>query len=165
MVARSAHDRWREAGGAVAQAEALRLRLCASVSRDAEVYGKARMLLRESGRDREHRGVGGATAARAREQRDFELAQALTSAAAEPVAIAEAAADVAALAAWSAENAGADERADALVAASLAEAAAGGAAQLVLVNLSVRTDDDLAARAKAAAAAAAESRSRAQATL
>jgi len=166
MVARGARERWDDAGGAIAQAEALRARLCALVASDADVYGRARLLLLDAGRDREQRGIAAApeTGVRNREQRDFELAGALEAAAAEPLAIAEACADVASLAAWAAEAGGADERADALVAASLAEAAAAGAAQLVLVNLSIRPDDELAARAQAAARAAAASRSRALAT-
>jgi methenyltetrahydrofolate cyclohydrolase len=159
MFARSARDDWDGAGGAIAQAESLRVRLCALVASDATAYGRARLLLRRAGQDRERRGIG--TAPEPLRERDLELAEALAAAAAEPLAIAEAAADVAALAAWSVEAGGADERADAMVAASLAEAAACAAAQLVLVNLAVRPTDELARRAQAAAQAAAVSRARA----
>jgi formiminotetrahydrofolate cyclodeaminase len=162
MVARSARHEWVDAGGAIAQAESLRARLCALVASDATAYGRARLLLRRAGQDRERRGIATAPERlREREQRDFGLAEALASAAAEPLAIAEAAADVAALAAWSVEAGGADERADAMVAASLAEAAACAAAQLVVVNLAVRPTDELARRAQAAAQAAVVSRARA----
>ena len=163
MVARGARERWDDAGGAIAQAEALRVRLCALATSDAEAYGQARSLLLYAGKDRERRGIATAPGlpSRDQQQRDYELAGALAAAAAEPVAIAEAAADVAALAAWSAEAGGADERADALVAVSLAEAAACAAAQLVLVNLAIRPGDELARRAQVAARAAAESRARA----
>jgi len=163
MVARSARERWDDAGGVIAQAEALRARLCALVASDAEAYGQARSLLLGSGQDRERRGIAAAPelGTREQEQRDRELACALAAAAAEPVAIAEATANVAALAAWTAEAGGADERADAIVAVCLAEAAACGAAQLVLANLAVRPADELAKRARAAARVAAESRERA----
>jgi formiminotetrahydrofolate cyclodeaminase len=163
MVARSARGRWTDAGGAIAQAEALRARLTALVASDADAYGQARSLLLRAGQDRERRGtaVSPGLPSRDRGQRDFELAEALTAAAAEPLAIAETAADVAALAAWCVEAGGADERADAIVAVVLAEAAACGAAELVLVNLAVRPEDALATRAQAAAHAAAQSRAQA----
>jgi len=162
MVAHSAGDDWEDAGSVIAQAETLQARLCILVSRDAEAYGEARVLLHKAGEDPERRGIGASPGSvTPQEERDLELASALWAAAGALVRIAEAAADVAALAAWAVEAAGIDERADALVAASLAEAAAFGAAQLVLVNLAVRPIDELAMRAQAAARAAAESRSRA----
>ena len=163
MVSRSARERWVDAGGAIAQAEALRARLCALAASDAEAYGQARALLLNAGRDRERRGIAAApgVASREREQREYELACALAVAAAEPVAIAEAAANVAALAAWSVEAGGADERPDAIVAVCLAEAAACGAAQLVLANLAIRPADELATRAQVAARVATERRERA----
>lgn len=163
MVARSVRSTWDGAGGAIAQSEALRAQLCALAASDAEVYAHARDLLRRARRDRERRGVATAPGVPApdAEQRDRELAAALQAAAAVPLAIAEAAAEVGELAAWMAEAGGADERADAVVAAALAEAAACGAAQLVFVNLAIRPEDELAVRARAAAQAAAASRARA----
>jgi methenyltetrahydrofolate cyclohydrolase len=161
MVARSARSTWVGAGGAIAQAEALRTRLCALTASDTEVYAHARRLLLYAERE------GAAAESATGEQtsgagrRDYDLAGALQTAADVPLAIAETAADVAALAAWAAEEAGSDARADAIVASILAEAAAGGAAQLVLVNLAVQPDDEFAIRANAAARAAGESRGRA----
>src|SRR5207249_2910722 len=117
----SARSRWVDAGGAIAQAEVLRTRLCALTASDTEVYTQARRLLLRAERE----GRAGETATRGRkedsEQRDHDLAGALDSAAGVPLAIAETAADVAALAAWAAEEAGSDERADAIVASTLAE--------------------------------------------
>jgi len=163
MVAHSARDHWEDAGGVIAQADTLQAQLCIFVSRDAEAYVKARVLLHKAGADPERGGIAASSGSVTpqQEERDLELASALWAAAGALVRIAEAAADVAALAASAVEAAGVDERADALVAASLAEAAAFGAAQLVLVNLAVRPLDELATRAQAAARAAAESRSRA----
>jgi formiminotetrahydrofolate cyclodeaminase len=163
MAARSARSTWIGAGGAIAQAEALRTRLCALTARDTEVYVQARALLLHA--EREGGAAETATYAEtsAAERRDYDLAGALDSAASVPLAIAETAADVAALAAWAAEEVDSSERADAIVGAILAEAAAGGAAQLVLVNLAVQPQDELAVRANAAALAAAESRRRASA--
>ena len=161
MAARGARSTWEGSGGAIAQAEVLRTRLCALTASDTEAYVRARSLLhraeREGRGDEPGAGPGNADS----ERRDYDLATALESAAAVPLAIAETSADVAALAAWAAEEAGSDERADAIVASILAEAAAGAAAQLVLVNLAIRSDDEYAIRANMAARAAAESRAKA----
>lgn len=160
MVARSSRERWQDAGGAIAQAEALRIRLCRLTRSDADAHGHARTLLRGTELTRERRDAGSPPKAASleRERHDFQLAEALSAAAAAPLAIAEAAADVAALAAWAAHAGGADEQADAIAAAGLAEAAAWGSAQLVLVNLAVGLEDDAAVRAIKAARAAATSR-------
>ena len=48
MVAHSARHHWDDAGSVIAQAEALQARLCILVSRDAEVYGEARVLLHKT---------------------------------------------------------------------------------------------------------------------
>ncbi len=162
MAARSARTTWDGAGGAIAQSEALRARLSALAATDAEVYAHARGLLRRAGQDREHRGVAKAPSVTAAEgeQRDLELAEALEFAAAAPLAIAEAAAEVAELAALVAQMGGADERPDAIVAVLLAEAAARGAAELVLVNLAIREHDEWGVSARAAADSAAASRQR-----
>lgn len=163
MVARGVRTTWDGAGGAIAQAEALRARLCALAATDAEVYAHARDLLRRTGQDRAHRGVAKAPGVSApdAEQRDAELAEALEFAAAAPLAIAEAAAEVAKLAALMAQEGGADERPDAIVAVVLAEAATRGAAELVLINLAVGPQDEWAIRAGAAADDAARSRTQA----
>jgi formiminotetrahydrofolate cyclodeaminase len=163
MVARSVRTTWDGAGGAIAQAEALRARLSALAATDAEVYAHARDLLRRTGQDREHRGAAKAPGVQSPdgERRDLELAEALEFAAAAPLAIAEAAAEVSELAAMMAQEGGADERPDAVVAVLLAEAAARGAAELVLVNLAVRSQDEWAVRARDAAAGAAACRERA----
>jgi formiminotetrahydrofolate cyclodeaminase len=163
MVARSVRTTWDGAGGAIAQSEALRTRLCALAATDADAYARARDLLRRAGQDREHRGVAKAPGVPTPDaaQRDEELAEALEVAAAMPLAIAEAAAEVAELAAVMVAEGGADERPDAVVAALLAEAAARGAAGLVLVNLAILEHDEWAVRARAATDAAAASRARA----
>jgi formiminotetrahydrofolate cyclodeaminase len=161
-VARSSRSTWVEAGGAIAQAELLRARLCQLTAADADAYLNARGLLsdaRGSPQTDPHLDAMGTS------RRNHDLTFALSSAAAIPLAIAEAAADVAALAAWACEECTSDERADAVVAATLAEACARGAAELVLVNLGVQGDDTLAVRARRAAAMAGESRVRALASV
>ncbi len=164
MVARSSRTSWDDAGGVVASAEALRTRLSSLAAADADAYARARDLLRRVGQDREHRGAAAAPSVQELngEQRDLALAEALEISAATPLAIAEAAVEVAELAAQAAESCGADERADAVVATVLAEAAASGAAGLVLVNLAIREQDEWAIRAKAAMAAAHATRERVQ---
>jgi formiminotetrahydrofolate cyclodeaminase len=73
--------------------------------------------------------------------RDFNLGQALDRAADVPLAIAEAACDVAQLAAYVADHCEGDVRADAASAAALASGAARAAAHLVEVNLSMAEAD------------------------
>lgn len=161
MAARASRPGWNDAGGAIALAETQRACLHAMAERDAAAYGKARALLLRTGRDRDHRGVAVAPRALAQtsaEQRERELADALTLAAVEPLRIAEAAAEVAQTAAWVANEGAADHRPDAIAAACLAEGAARAAAQLVEINMGLRPDDELAARARAASEAAAQAR-------
>jgi formiminotetrahydrofolate cyclodeaminase len=163
MVARAARRSWPDSGGAIAAAESLRVRLCVLAASDAKAYQRARELLQRGGADREHHGAGVAPAIRRLNatERGAELAGALDEAAAVPLAIAEAAAELAALAAWTAESGGADHRADAVVATVLAEAAARGCAHLVQINLGVHPDNQVGTRARAAATAAMASRDRA----
>jgi formiminotetrahydrofolate cyclodeaminase len=129
MVARHS-----DAPGLAAQAAALERRAAVLAGRNAAVFASALEALRGAG------------------QRD--LGTRMTGAAEVPGQIAEAAADVCALAAGLARTAAPDVRADAVVAAALAEAAAAAAAHLVAVNLTVTQDDPRLEAAGAAAAAA-----------
>lgn len=129
------------AGGAVAQSESLRNRLCGLALQSAAAYRRARDLL-----DR--------VSARASHELSDEgedsgvLGPALLEAADVPLAICEAAGDVVALAVWVARDGPADRRADALAAAVLAEGAVAAAAELVHVNLAVMPGDERAERAR-----------------
>ena len=118
MAARRSLGSWAEAGGAVAQAEALRRRATPLAQEDAEAYleAVARLERREPGHD-------------------AELGLALARAAEVPLLIAQVAADVAALAKEVAECGDPSVRGDATGAALLAQAAARAAAHLVEINL------------------------------
>jgi formiminotetrahydrofolate cyclodeaminase len=125
-------------GGSVAQAAALARRLTALAAEDARLFTTALSELEK--RDD-----------------DFKLGRALEQAADAPLRIAEACADVAALASALAESA-TEHQADARSAAALAAGAARAAAVLVEVNLGVSDDDErvqLAQRLSAQADAAA----------
>jgi formiminotetrahydrofolate cyclodeaminase len=133
-------DEWPEAPGVRVQADALRKRVAPLAEQDARAYADVIEARRAS--------VG-----------DEKLGKALTRAAAVPLKIAEAAADVAVLGAVVAEHGNANARADAGAAAALAEAGARAAAKLVEVNLATLEEDEWVARARefaAAASAAAE---------
>jgi formiminotetrahydrofolate cyclodeaminase len=134
---------WGEAEGAGAQAAKLRERLLALAAQDARAYERALKAL---------------------ERPDAGLARALTKAAEVPVAIGEAAADVALLAVEGAERADGPSRADAAAAACLAAGAAQAAAKLVAVNLATVAEDEHAGAARRAAEAAAEAARRAVAS-
>jgi formiminotetrahydrofolate cyclodeaminase len=140
MAARLSES-WDEAGGAAAQAASLGARLAALAQTDADVYGETLVVL-------EHREEIPA------ERRDYVLGEALSRAVQAPLAIAEATADVAILAAEAAERADPKLRADAEAGAALAAAAAQVAARLVEVNLSATRDDPRVAHARTAAEAA-----------
>ncbi len=137
------------ADAAVVQAKLLRERLGALAQRSSGAHRRAVELLDRAATD-------GAQARSPR--RDQALADALLEAADVPLAICEAAADVVALAAWVAEDCSRAVRADAVVAATLAEAAVAGAAELVAVNLAVQPADARAERARACAEGAAATR-------
>lgn len=128
-------------GGIAAQALALRGRLVGLAEWDAEAYGASLAALGTS--------TGGGD-----ERRDFALRSALERAAQVPLAIAEAAADVALLAAAAAPVVAPDVEADAQGAAALAAGAAAAAARLVEVNLASGPGDERVRRARAAAAQA-----------
>ena len=128
MAARSSLESWADARAVVAQAESLRARAGRLAQEDAEAL-EAFLAVRHA--DQEHRP----------EARDFNLGQALDRAADVPLAIAEAACDVAQLAAHVADHCEGDVRADAASAAALAAGAARAAAHLVEVNLSMAEGD------------------------
>jgi formiminotetrahydrofolate cyclodeaminase len=158
-LAAAAADRsragWEEAGGARAQAQALRRRAIELAERDAAAYAAAREALAQ--RSGDVAPGGGERQAR----RDWQLGSAVEQAAGPPLELAARAADIAELAAVIATRGAGDVRADAVVAAMLAAAASRAAAQLVQVNLVVgEQQPGVVARryadAAAAAAAAAE---------
>ena len=124
---------WSDSAGARAQALDLRDRLLALAARDAQAYE---------------------TALDALERRELDLGGALATAADAPLALAEAAADVALLAADATERADGASRADAAAAAALAAGAARAAAKLVAINLSTQPGDERIAAARRAVEAA-----------
>ena len=142
-VARASPD-WPEARSAVAQAERLRKRIEPLAQSDADAYEEALAALHLP----DHLEP---------EVRDLAIGQVLARAAEIPLVIAEAGADVAALAALVAELGTADRRGDAMAAAVLAESGARAAAELVAVNLTVTPEDERVTRARAVAATASAS--------
>jgi formiminotetrahydrofolate cyclodeaminase len=135
LVAR-ASPAWQEAPGIAAQAATLRERLLELADEDVCAFAAALAALREP--------------ARPGESRDARLGRALGLAADAPLAIAEAAADVAELAALAVAQGRPDVRPDAEVARELAAAAARGAAALVETNLTTLPGDPRSTRAAAA---------------
>jgi formiminotetrahydrofolate cyclodeaminase len=121
--------RFSDDGGSLAQAEALRRRLTALAPEDAAAFVAALDKLRTRGDD-------------------FDLGRALMLAAAVPLRIAEACADVAELGAALAESGRADLQPDARAAAVLAAAAARSSALLVEANLGAAPGDERVARAR-----------------
>jgi len=135
MAARFATEQWEDAAGAVAQAEALRARVLPLAEEDANAYENflvARRISEEVDSD----------------IRDAAVGDALSRAADVPLAIAEAALDVASLAADLAEHGNPNLRGDAATAALLAEAAVRATANLVEVNLATREGDERIERAR-----------------
>ena len=122
MTARRSLDSWPEGAGAAAQAERLRKRVIPLAEENVAAYRRATAMLRGEELDEAR-------------SRDWELSRSLEEAARIPLQIAEAAADVAALAAGVAEYGEPSVRADAATAGALALAGARGAAILVEVNL------------------------------
>jgi formiminotetrahydrofolate cyclodeaminase len=135
-AARSPCESWPEAGGAAAQAEALRARATPLADADALVYREA------------HTRLGRAEGA------DHTLAASLDRAAEVPLEITRIGADVAALAREVADRCDPGLRPDVLGAAVLAAAAAQTAAQLVEANLTVFEGDPRVREANAHADAA-----------
>lgn len=146
MVARGSSG-WTDGAGVASQARALRSRLTSLGDDDAAAFAQVMATMRET--------------SGTPEQRDFTLGTALLHAAEVPLRIAEAAADVAELAAISAAEGSAHLRPDATAAAALAEAATRAAAHLVGVNLATVPGDRHSERAGLLAAAAGAARARA----
>lgn len=94
-------------------------------------------------------------------ERDGQLNAALSSAAEPPLAVAEAAAEVASLAAVLARTGNPHLRGDAITGATLAEAACRAAVSLVEINLARQAQDPRLARAAELAANAADARAQA----
>jgi methenyltetrahydrofolate cyclohydrolase len=148
MVARASKGHWDEAGGVVGQAETLRARITPLAQADADAYVEALRALR--GREQlEER------------YRDQQLRAALERAAEIPLRIADAGADLASLAALLVENGNPEVRADAAVAAVLAEGGTRAAAKLVAVNLAAGESDPRVRHVDTLAAIAAEASDRA----
>jgi methenyltetrahydrofolate cyclohydrolase len=145
MVARCSRDSWEDAGGVVAQAEAIRDRAVVLAQTDGKVWEDALAALHDA------QGEGASDA-----RRDFQLEQKLEDAAAVPLEIAELGADAAALAALAGARGDGTYRADASAAAALAAGGARAAAHLVQVNLGVRPGDARLIRARASEQAASD---------
>ncbi len=138
MVARCSQESWADARGVVAQAKVIGERAAELANTDGTAWEEALEALREA-----------EAGSSSDDRRDFSLEQKLERAAAAPLEIATLGADVAALAALTAERSDGRYRADAAAAAALAAGGARAAAHLVLVNLGVRSDDPRLARALA----------------
>jgi formiminotetrahydrofolate cyclodeaminase len=146
MVARGSRD-WGDGAGIASQARALRSRLTTLGDDDAAAFEHVIVTMRN--------GPG------TLEQRDHALGEALLHAADVPLQIAEAAADVAELAALAAAEGSPQLRPDATAAATLAEAAVRAATHLVEINLATVPGDHHSQHAEMLAAAAAAARARA----
>lgn len=156
MTARISAPQWPGGAAAAAQGEKLRARLAPLAREDAVAYLRALERMRPSD-------SAAGDDDQAAEARDATLAAALTEAAAVPLRIAEASADVAELAADIARFGNAAVAADAVAAATIASACARASAHIVDVNLRVTPDDELAQRARRAAEAAGAASDRAYA--
>jgi formiminotetrahydrofolate cyclodeaminase len=157
------HDASAGGGAAAARTVLAAAQVAAMVARNTE--GMAGLAAQASALERRAIGLeerntaafeSALAALRGTDRRD--LGNAMSGAADVPGEIAEAAADVGALAAELARTAAPDLRADATAAAVLAEGAAAVAAHLVGVNLTVADGDPRLDAALAAAAAAREAR-------
>jgi formiminotetrahydrofolate cyclodeaminase len=135
MVARCSPE-WEDAGGVLAQANAIGERAVDLAHTDGRAWEEALVALLDAG-----------VTAGDDPRRSFALEQKLEAAASAPLEIASLGADVAALAAAVGERCDATYRADAAAAAALAAGGASAAAHLVRVNLGVRESDPRLARA------------------
>jgi methenyltetrahydrofolate cyclohydrolase len=150
MAAGASRGEWAEAKGAAAQANTLRERVAPLAQRNVAAYAEAVARLRGGG-------DGGAEGE--------DLGVLLERAARIPLEIAEAAVDVASLAAVVAERGEQALRADAVAGALLAQGVARAAATLVEVNLATTSSDERVTRAHDLAGTAAAAANRALATL
>ncbi len=141
-AARRAAPDWDGADGAAAQAQALARRAALLRAQNAAAFGAASEAL------------AGTIASDRAAIRDHLLGDLLARAADAPLAIAQAAADAAALGVEVAEHAPGFAAADAMAAAATAAGAARAAAHLVAVNLATRADDPRLRAARAAVAGA-----------
>jgi formiminotetrahydrofolate cyclodeaminase len=159
-VARGSRSTWIEAGGAIAHAESLRMQAQALIERDAEAYREASSVLLQSERTARQGVAGPALAARAIPLADRErlAGEAMIYAADLSLAIADAASQVAQLAAEVARRCPPSLRPDAQTAVALAEAASCAAARLVEVNRRLPPDDPRRAASCEAAEAAQRAR-------
>jgi formiminotetrahydrofolate cyclodeaminase len=148
MVARKSADSWAEAAGAAAQARGLEARVIPLATATAAAWEAALEAL------------GGAQDG-APTERNAQLEEKLARSAEIPLAIAEAAADIARLAAVVAELGEGTYRSDAAAAAVLAAGAARASAHFVAINLGTRPDDEWLQRAVSSSDAAADAASRA----
>jgi formiminotetrahydrofolate cyclodeaminase len=137
-----------DAGGLVAQAEALRARSAPLAQVDAETYEQA-LVVRDAASDLRP------------EQRDWEIGKAFARAVEPPLEIARVAVDVAELAAELALTGAPEIRADAVAAAALAAGAARGCVAMVEVNLTTVDGDPRVAEVSRLADAAAAAVARA----
>lgn len=144
---------WPEARGVSAQAQALRSRVEKLAEANEQAYLKALGLLEVT--------QPGGSRDIADGSRDIAIGRALEAAANLPLAIAEAAYDVALLGAEAAEHAVAGCAEDGAAASLLAEAAARAAAGLVATNLVSSPGDDRVVHAQRLAAAATDAARRA----
>jgi formiminotetrahydrofolate cyclodeaminase len=142
MAARASSG-WSEAAGIAAQARSLSARLVPLASADADAFARVVTLRSDPAAD------------------GRDLGPALERAAALPLAIADASAAVAELAAVVAEWATGYEKADAVAASALAEGATRAAAALVHANLTIRPGDERSVRADELVRTAADARTRA----
>lgn len=147
-VARQSRERWDDAMAIAAQAEQLRSRAALLVELDARAFDQALRALAE-------RREGGSP------ERDAELEQSLARAAELPLEIAEIGADLAELAAETSGRCDIKVQADAMAAATLAEAASRAATGLVEVNLTTTEGDARMSAARSLVARAGASRERA----
>jgi formiminotetrahydrofolate cyclodeaminase len=152
-AADSSRAQWDEAGGARAQALALRRRAAGLAQRDAAAYAAARQALARRGRGR---GAGAHDALTGQTPADGELGSAVRSAAEPMLELAATAADLAQLAVLIAQRGADDSRADTVIAAMLAATSADAGARLVEVNLVVGGGHERAARARQYAVQAAD---------
>lgn len=159
MVAGASRAEWGEARGAVAQANTLRERVAPLAQRNVDAYATAIARLRPAD-DEAAQGEP-----EAHKPGEVGLGMLLEHAAQIPLEIAQAAVDVAVLAAVVAERGEQAMRADAVAAALLAQGAARTAATLVEINLGTTSSDARVVRAQDLAGSAAAAAQRALATL